>query len=115
MAVEPILHIAPRAAWDRARAIGSYHGDTLDAEGFIHCSTLGQVVATADRYFRGRSDLVLLVIDPARVAPEIKYEGAPGGELFPHVYGPLDSLAVTRVLPLPPGPDGAFSLPSELA
>jgi uncharacterized protein (DUF952 family) len=112
---DPILHITPRAAWEQARAAGVYRGDTLDAEGFIHCSTVDQVVATANRYFRGRADLVLLVIDPARVGPEIRYEPSPEGERFPHVYGPLDLGAVTRALPLEPGADGAFSLPPELA
>ena len=115
MPPDPILHIAPRAAWARAQAAGAYRGDTLDREGFIHCSTVEQVVATADRYFRGRTDLVLLVIDPSRVEPEIRYEPAPSGERFPHIYGPLDLGAVTRSLPLEPGADGRFSLPPELA
>jgi hypothetical protein len=39
----------------------------------------------------------------------------PGGEQFPHLYGPLDPAAVVAVLPLEPGPDGAFSLPPQLA
>ncbi len=115
MPSDAICHIAPRAAWAQAQAAGAYRGDTLDREGFIHCSTVAQVVATADRYFRGRADLVLLVIDPTRVEPEIRYESAPGGERFPHIYGPLDLAAVTRCLALEPGADGSFSLPPELA
>jgi uncharacterized protein (DUF952 family) len=55
------------------------------------------------------------VIDPTRVTAEIRYEGAPGGEQFPHLYGPLDPDAVTAVLPLEPGPDGRFRQPPGLA
>ena len=34
-----ILHICPRDAWEEALAAGVYEGDTLAADGFIHCST----------------------------------------------------------------------------
>jgi uncharacterized protein (DUF952 family) len=112
--VEPILHITGRAQWEQARAAGAYRGDTLATEGFIHCSTPAQVLGPADALFRGRDDLVLLAIDPTKVGPEIRYEGLPGGEQFPHVYGPLNLDAVTRVVPFPPRPDGTFALPTDL-
>ena len=107
-----ILHITPREQWDRARAAGEYRADTVATEGFMHSSTPGQAVAVADRLFRGRTDLVLLVIDPAKVRAEIRYEGAAGGEAYPHIYGPLNVDAVVRALPFPPGPNGRFTLPA---
>jgi uncharacterized protein (DUF952 family) len=112
--VSYILHIASRDDWQGAQANGSYAADTLATEGFIHCSTPAQVLGPANALFRGRDELVLLVIDPARVGAEIKYEGVPGGEQFPHVYGPIDLNAVVRVVPFPAGPDGTFRLPAEL-
>ena len=66
----------------------------------------------ADAFFRGRADLVLLAIDPAKIGPEIRYEGE--ADKFPHVYGPLNLDAVERVLPFEPGPDGRFALPDGL-
>ena len=68
-----IYHLVPRSVWDRAPA-GPYRADSLATEGFIHCSTAAQVVGSADRYFRGRGDLVLLCIDESRVAGELRYE-----------------------------------------
>ena len=93
-----IFHIATRDAWDEAARAGSYRVDTLESEGFIHCSSAGQVAEVANVRFRGREDLVLLWIDPERVHAEIKYEDASDGSgTFPHIYGPLDIDAVARV------------------
>jgi uncharacterized protein (DUF952 family) len=109
-----ILHISTPDAWDAAQATGSYRGDTLDTEGFIHCSTPAQVLGVAEAFFAGRHGLVLLAIDEARVQPEIRYEGAPGGDQFPHIYGPLNLDAVTRVAAFEPGEAGRFTLPSGI-
>lgn len=93
-----IFHIATRDAWDEAARAGVYRADTLATEGFIHCSEANQVAEVANVRFRGRQDLVLLWIDPARVRAEIKYEEASDGSgTFPHIYGPLDIDAVARV------------------
>ena len=86
-----IYHITTHSDWERARATGSYAADSLSTEGFIHCSTAQQVIATANRIFKGRRDLVLLCVDTSRVKPEIRHENLEGGtNLFPHVYGALD-------------------------
>jgi uncharacterized protein (DUF952 family) len=62
---------------------------------------------------RGRTDLVVLEIDEARLdAPAVWEEGDPphpDGKLFPHVYGPIPVAAVVRVTDLLPGSDGTFA------
>ena len=51
------------------------------------------------RYFRGRQDLVMLCIDSDRVTAPVKYEDLNGeGMLFPHIYGPINTDAVTNVV-----------------
>ena len=110
-----IFVIARREQWERERPAGAYRGDTLDTEGFIHCSRPDQVVAVANRLFAGQQGLVLLCIDPARVQAEIRDEVASNGQHYPHVYGPLNVDAVTRVLDFAPGPDGRFTLPPGVA
>jgi len=93
-----IFHIATREAWDEAARAGLYRADTLETEGFIHCSSAVQVAEVANIRFRGREDLVLLWIDPERVRAEIKYEDASDGSgTFPHIYGLLDIDSVARV------------------
>jgi uncharacterized protein (DUF952 family) len=109
--MEIILHITTWTAWEQAQVSGLYYGDTLATEGFIHCSTPEQVAEVANRIFSGRHDLVLLCIAPSRVQPEIRYELAENGNIYPHIYGPLNVDAVMSVIALQPGEDGRFTLP----
>ena len=96
-----ILHVAPRAGWEHAVAEGAYRGDTLAAEGFIHCCSPGQLAGVIARYFRGRADLVVLRIAPEALKAPLTWECLPGSdESFPHVYGTLNLDAVAEVLPL---------------
>ena len=110
----PLLHLAVADEWERARSVGSYDRSTIDTslgeEGFIHCSFPHQVQATADRYYRGRGDIVLLRIDPERLGVEVVVEEAFSGERFPHVYGPIPVGAVTSVEAVPIGADGRLDL-----
>lgn len=108
-----IYHIARAGDWRAALAAETYAADTLATQGFIHCSDREQVTRVADALFRGATDLVLLTLDPTRLAAETRYETGdpPSSERFPHVYGPLNLAAVVGVAAFPPGPDGRFALP----
>lgn len=106
--MKPIYHIVEKAEWERAKQAGSYQPKSFVSEGFIHCSQANQVDATAGRYYRGRTDLFLLEVDEALVQSEVRYELAPIGELFPHIYGALNLDAVVRVLAFDPDTDGLF-------
>jgi uncharacterized protein (DUF952 family) len=90
-----IYHITPRAAWEPARTRGEYRSDTLDTQGFIHCSTSRQVVAVANSYYPGQQGLVLLCIDENRLRSELRYE-APAG---PAIEGEFRSMAHSTPAP----------------
>ncbi len=109
-----LLHLTTPDAWETAQRDGSYTADSLRTEGFIHCSEPRQVLWVANTRFRGRTDLLLLWIDPARVTAMIRYENLEGGtDLFPHLYGALNVDAVIRVTPFRPSADGTFG-PEQL-
>jgi uncharacterized protein (DUF952 family) len=113
---ERLYHITTAAEANAARQRGEYRPAAFDREGFIHCSYDRQVVATANRIFRGRDDLVLLEIDPRQLTCRVVDENLEGGnELYPHIYGPLAMQAVSAVHPFPPETGGTFSLPATLA
>lgn len=109
-----IYHIVSKTDWQNAEHAEFYRGDTLDTEGFIHCSALSQVIDTANFIFQGRSDLLILSIDPNKLSAEVKYEDAGDGRLFPHIYGPMETAAVQAVTVFPCKADGMFELPKEL-
>lgn len=110
---QPIFHITTEEQWQQAQATGIYQADSLASEGFIHCSDLRQVVTVANRFFVGQRSLVLLQIDPERLEADLKYDPVEG-DVYPHLYGPLNLAAVVAVLPFGAGADGQFALPEAL-
>ena len=108
-----IYHIAFADDWRIAQEQGMYRHHSLEREGFIHCSTADQLVATANRFFSGQFDLVVLAIDPAKLEAEMLFEESEPGQFFPHIYGPLNLNAVNQTIDFPPDQDGTFTLPVE--
>lgn len=109
--MELIYHIAERPDWEQAMAGGAYSPASLGAEGFIHLSTAAQVLWVANRFYRGRAGLVLLVVDPTRLTADLRYEESEPGQHFPHLYGPLNLDAVVAVQDFVPSADGTFGMP----
>jgi uncharacterized protein (DUF952 family) len=88
--------------WARTRAEKKFDGSEVDRrDGYVHLSGRDQVVETAARHFAGRTGLVLLTIDPARLGEALRWEPSRDNQLFPHLYAPLPIDAVTRVDVLP--------------
>ncbi len=109
-----IVHATTRDAWIAGAAAGTFAVGSLEAEGFIHCSTPAQLERVALAFPR-RDDLVLLCLDERRLEPEVRYEGSwDGGPRFPHVYGAINLDAVVDVVALPLGSSGRYALPSEV-
>lgn len=106
-----ILHITQHEQWEQAKLVKTYRGDTLDSEGFIHCSTPTQIIKVANTFFHNQKGLVLLYIDSDKVKPEIRYEGVEDKELFPHIYGALNIDAVFKLIDFEHGENGFFELP----
>jgi len=111
-----IFHITTRMQWQAAQQIGHYFPASAAGEPFVHCSRADQVLAVAERFYKGQSGLVLLVIDPQRLTSTLKWEApsdeiASAGGAFPHVYGPINLEAVVRVLDFEADSVGTFALP----
>ena len=110
-----IFHITTAAAWADAQLLDEYSVFSLIAEGFIHLSTAEQVIGTAERFYGGAAGLVLLQVDDARCAADVRWEPpaeAPESSMrFPHLYGPLNLDAVLDARPLEKNADGRFVFP----
>jgi uncharacterized protein (DUF952 family) len=99
--------------WALAQVTGERRPPSLDGEGFVHLSTPEQVHLPANRLFAGRTDVVLLRLDPDLLGAPVRWEPGvptdPASMTFPHLYGPLPVVAVTSVTAYLPDGDGAFA------
>ncbi len=102
-----IYHLVPRRVWER-NVDQPYRADSLASEGFIHCSFAEQLAWVANRFYADAEDLLLLHIDPGRLTSPLREEPCDTGEIFPHIYGPLNRDAVVSVETLEHGADGRW-------
>ena len=108
-----IFHLLGRNDWAEACAAGIYEPPSLEREGFIHFSTDRQLLGSAELFFAGRDDVLVLSVDARRFGTALEFERADDGRLFPHLYCPLDVDAVIEAVALPLDSDGRFDVPVE--
>ena len=113
-----LLHLIEPGQWRSALDDGAVRPPSLDSVGFVHLSTTDQVHLPARTLYPGRRDLLLLVIDPARLTDPVRVEEGvpadPGGRAFPHLYGPLPVRSVVAVLPYRPPVAPALPAPDDV-
>lgn len=98
-----IYHVTTVAEWKTAQQKGSYESASLAAEGFIHCSQEQQITGVLERYFKGKTDLVKLVIDTDKLTSRYVFDWSPSAaDTFPHIYGPINLEAVIDVMSILP-------------
>ncbi len=115
MANRLIFHMCKRSDWQAAQGSGLYQGSGDDlADGFMHFSTAEQLAQSAALHRAGVSDLLLVAVDPDAVGPSLKWESARGGQLFPHLYGGLETAKVNSARELPLGEDGFHVFPDDI-
>ncbi|MEU6559199.1 DUF952 domain-containing protein [Nocardia nova] len=107
-----LVHLCTSSEWEQARAAGERITPSLGTEGFIHLSAPHQVHLPANRLFAGRTDMLLLWLDPAGLTAPLRWEagvpGDPGSMRFPHLYGPLPVAAVVGTSYYSPDANGTF-------
>jgi len=117
-----IFHITSRTDWEAAQARGEYIAESLATEGFIHCSTISQVIPVANNFYKDQDSLLLLMIEPTLLSSTLKWEapsggtpppGVPVGDQFPHVYGPINLDAVVGSSDFIRDANGEWLMPSS--
>lgn len=93
-----IFHLTSEKLWKRGLNDGEYRPESLAKDGFIHFSALGQILNVANSFYKSVDDSVLLAVENKNLS-ELKWEGEDGLE-FPHLYRPLCSSDVEKVIPL---------------
>ncbi len=102
-----IYKILSCVEWRDAQAAGLFEGSAVDlADGYIHFSTAAQAAETARKHFANQAGLVVLEIEADDLGEGLIWEPSRGGDLFPHLYGPLNPGKVLGEHDAPLGPDG---------
>lgn len=107
-----IYHMLPLAVWQQQAADQPYHHESLQTEGFIHCTAEPErLLWVANHFYRAEvGAFVILCIDESTVQAPVQWDLA-DGHRFPHIYGPLNLNAVQQVINFPRAEDGRFLLP----
>ena len=113
-----IYKVCSKPVWEETRQLTSWNGSSHDLrDGFIHFSTASQLEGTVRKHYAGQTNLMLLAIDADTLGEALKWEPSRGGDLFPHLYGPLPISTVASALDLALVPDGTIDdcwlLPDE--
>ena len=114
-----IFHITTPENWKKAKSDKVYKCDSLEKEGFIHCSTKSQVLTIANTFYSNYERLILLSINPDKLLPRIKWESPVhpnpnlaenigNSERFPHIYGAINLDAVEEIIELCKNEQGFF-------
>lgn len=102
-----IVHICAKDDWIEAISSRIYRTPSLEKEGFIHFSRPDQVLKVANTYYQGTKNLILLWVDINKVSGKLHWEES-DGDIYPHLYGPLELNAIIAALDFSPDEDGNF-------
>ncbi len=112
---QTIYKVVDKDLWQSAKSTGQFSGAPIDIQdGYIHFSSAKQVVETVTKHFAGVDNLVLLSIDESELGNNLKWEASRNNDLFPHLYGVLNTSHVHLEEDLPIGPDGTHQFPERL-
>jgi uncharacterized protein (DUF952 family) len=92
-----IYHVTLPANWAKYQDRPSYQTESLNTEGFIHCSYAGQLSGVLKRYYSNAPKVIILTIETEKLRSKLIAETSTGGEAFPHIYGRLNHDAVVKV------------------
>ena len=111
---ETLYHLVSRSDWQTYTDGRYYRPLSLKTEGFIHLSTREQVIPSAQKYFKGEQDLLLLQLLIPTSDPLLKWETPPNGEAsFPHYHGEIALSMVMDTRVIHPDQEGRFFFPKE--
>lgn len=101
-----IWHLLPLSSW-RSSGSGVHLAGTADAHPFVHASPDEEAtLAVANTLYRDiREPMVALALDTGQIAAPVRFEppdprppaGTGADVMFPHIYGPVETAAVTEV------------------
>ena len=106
-----VYKICTKAEWLEAKTKGKFNGSKKDIEdGYIHFSDKEQLKGTLNKFFSNQKNLILLKIDTLKL-DHLIYEQSSDGNMFPHLYSPLDISNISNEYEIISNESGSNSLP----
>ena len=104
----------PPVFWQKAKKAGTYNGSDKDKkDGYIHFSEEDQVSETLNKYYKNKENLILLRVNAFKLE-HLLWEQASNGDMYPHLYSPLDIKNVKDEFELVLDEEGMHGLPEIL-
>lgn len=91
-----IYHIVLPKIWETFKDEAFYEAESLETEGFIHCSFADQLDAVLDRYYRDAGEVLVLTLESEKLTSPLVNEPSTNNEIYPHIYGPINHDAIVR-------------------
>jgi uncharacterized protein (DUF952 family) len=108
-----IYKVCTEFEWQEAKNKGKLIGLKKDIEdGFIHFSGDDQIAGTLKKFYQNQKDLILLKVDTLKL-DHLIWEQASDGNMFPHLYSPLDLSNVVEEFEIFLKDDGFHVLPDN--
>ncbi len=92
-----IYHIVTPETWERFKNEPFYEAESLESEGFIHCSYQNQLPEVLERYYKNAGRVFVLHINPNLLTSKLISEPSTNREVYPHVYGEINRRAIVEV------------------
>ncbi len=92
-----IYHIVLPEVWEKFKDKDFYAAESLRTENFIHCSFENQLETVLQRYYKDAKTVVILEIEPEKLASKFVEEPSTGGEIYPHIYGKINADAIVGI------------------
>ena len=114
MNLEFIFKVIDKDEWQKAKQSGIYGGSEKDLkDGYIHFSEGDQVEETLNKHYPKKENLILLRVNAFKLE-HLLWEQASNGDMYPHLYSPLDVKNVENEFELSLNDDGTHKLPEIL-
>ena len=113
MNLKYIFKIIDVDKWQKVKQSETYLGSSKDIEdGYIHFSGEDQVKGTLEKHYSKQKNLVLLKVETLKL-DHLIWEQASDGNMFPHLYSPLDLSNVVDEFEITLNDDGIHELPDN--
>ncbi len=92
-----IYHIVTPEVWDKFKNEDFYEAESLQTEGFIHCSFANQLEVVLERYYKNAGKVLVLQIETDELTSKLVNEPSTNDEVYPHIYGKINKNAIVGI------------------